>query len=232
LQSFAMEDSRILKYFEGKTIFITGASGFLAKIFLEKILRLQPKVKKIFLLLRPTTEKTIEERLHEEIFSSELFRVLNERNSPEVNHVLFAKVIPVCGDIVKENVGITDSELRDEMWGAIDIFVNSAATTRFDERYDVALGINALGALNVEKFARNCAKLEMLLHVSTAFVSGNKLGLIQEKPFQMGETLHGATIPYLDINMEKRIAEERLRELQNLNVTEKEITRAMRDLGI
>ncbi|MFX6533326.1 SDR family oxidoreductase, partial [Acinetobacter baumannii] len=123
-------------------------------------------------------------------------------------------------------------ELRDEMWGAIDIFVNSAATTRFDERYDVALGINALGALNVEKFARNCAKLEMLLHVSTAFVSGNKLGLIQEKPFQMGETLHGATIPYLDINMEKKIAEERLKELQNLNVTEKEITRAMRDLGI
>ncbi|MFX6572753.1 SDR family oxidoreductase, partial [Acinetobacter baumannii] len=204
----------------------------LAKIFLEKILRLQPKVKKLFLLLRPTTEKSVEQRLQEEIFGSELFRVLKERNGPDANSDLFAKVIPVCGDVANENLGIVGSELRDEMWHEIDIIVNSAATTKFDERYDLALGINAMGTMNVEKFARKCAKIEMLLHVSTAYVSGNKVGLIQEKPFEMGETLPGAKIQYLDINMEKQIVEEKLKELQILNATEKEITRVMKDLGI
>lgn len=34
-------------------------------------------------------------------------------------------------------------------------------------RYDVALGINALGAKHVINFAKECGKVEMLVHVST-----------------------------------------------------------------
>ncbi|KAL8479872.1 hypothetical protein ACS0TY_026714 [Phlomoides rotata] len=119
------------------------------------------------------------------------------------------------------------------MWEEIDIIVNSAAITKFDERYDVAFGINALGAMHVRDFAIKCSKLEMLLQVSTAFVHGTQAGLILEKPFHMGETLPGAKITYLDINTEKAIIEERLRALQtDLNSTEKDIARAMKDLGI
>lgn len=36
-----------------------------------------------------------------------------------------------------------------------------------DYRYDLSLNINALGAKHVLDFAKKCAKLEMLLHVST-----------------------------------------------------------------
>ncbi|KAL0417611.1 UNVERIFIED_CONTAM: Alcohol-forming fatty acyl-CoA reductase [Sesamum radiatum] len=57
-------------------------------------------------------------------------------------------------------------------------------------------------------------------------------GLIPEQPIHMGETLPGAKISYLDINMEKKIVEEKLRELQALNATKKEITTVMKDLGI
>ncbi|KAL0369546.1 UNVERIFIED_CONTAM: Alcohol-forming fatty acyl-CoA reductase [Sesamum angustifolium] len=57
-------------------------------------------------------------------------------------------------------------------------------------------------------------------------------GLIPEQPIHMGETLPGAKISYLDINMEKKIVEEKLRELQTLNAAQKEITSVMKDLGI
>ncbi|KZV48119.1 fatty acyl-CoA reductase 3 [Dorcoceras hygrometricum] len=226
-----MDESEIFKHFEGKTILITGATGFLAKIFLEKTLRVQPNVKKLFLLIRPTTERSVERRLHEEILGLDLFRVLREGMGDDWSS-LVEKVIPVPGDISVDNLGILDSVLRHNMLQEIDIIVNSAATTTFDERYDVALGINALGAMHVEKFARGCSKLETLLHVSTAYVHGNAVGLTPERAFRKGETLDGAKISYLDINMETKIAQERLRELQTQNATEKEITRAMKDLGI
>ncbi|XP_075512765.1 fatty acyl-CoA reductase 1-like [Primulina tabacum] len=227
-----MEDTEIVRYFEGKTIFITGATGFLAKIFLEKILRVQPNVKKLFLLIRPTTKRSIEQRLHEEILGIDLFRVLRERMGEDLISLL-EKVVPIPGDISHDNLGILDSGLKHNMLQEINIIVNSAATTNFDERYDVALGINALGATNVENFARKCSKLETLLHVSTAYVQGkNGVGPIPERAFRKGDTLDGAKISYLDINTEMKIAKERLRELQTQNATEKEITRAMKDLGI
>lgn len=52
-----------------KTILITGGSGFLGKVLIEKILRKTPEVKKIYLLLR--AKKGKEPRLRiDDIFSS------------------------------------------------------------------------------------------------------------------------------------------------------------------
>ncbi|GFQ03241.1 fatty acyl-coa reductase 1 [Phtheirospermum japonicum] len=68
----------------------------------------------------------------------------------------------------------------------------------------------------------------MLLHVSTAYVHGTRTGLILEKPFHMD----GSEIPNLDIDEEKKIIDEKLQELQFQKLTEKEITSAMKDLGI
>ncbi|KAL0369545.1 UNVERIFIED_CONTAM: Fatty acyl-CoA reductase 3 [Sesamum angustifolium] len=218
----------IVQYFEDKTLFISGATGFLARMALEKILHVQPKVKKIFVLIRAKPEMSIQQRLQDEILNLELFRVVNEkfgRNALE-------KVVPVAGDTSMENLGITNSEVREEIWRDVDIIISSAATTKFDERYDLALGINTLGALHVGNFARKCSKLKMLLHVSTAYVHGMRVGLIPEVPFHMGQTLPGAQIPCLDINTEKKIVEERLRQLHTLNSTPKQITSAMKDLGI
>ncbi|KAK6138177.1 hypothetical protein DH2020_028061 [Rehmannia glutinosa] len=194
-------------------------------VFLEKILRVQPNVKKIFLLIRETSKRSAEQRLQEEVVDIELFRVLREKwGEEDFNSILLPKIIPVSGDVSHENLGIADSELREEMWREIDIIVNSAATTKFDERYDVAFGINVLGAIHVQDFARKCPKLEMLLHVST--------GLIQEKPLHMGETLAGSEIPILDMDEEKKIIEERLKGIQTQKLTDKDISRVMKDLGV
>ena len=46
----------------------------------------------------------------------------------------------------------------------------------------------------------------------------------------MGETLNG--VSGLDINIEKKVVEEKLNELRLQGASEKEITRAMKDLGI
>lgn len=60
---------RISQCFIGKTIFITGGSGFLGKVLIEKLLRKCPDIEKIYLLLRPKKGSSPKQRI-ETIFSS------------------------------------------------------------------------------------------------------------------------------------------------------------------
>ena len=53
----------IIQFFEGKNIFVTGASGFLGKVLLEKLLRSCPDVGNIFVLVRPKKGKEPNERV-------------------------------------------------------------------------------------------------------------------------------------------------------------------------
>uniref|UniRef100_A0A5B7BPA9 Fatty acyl-CoA reductase n=1 Tax=Davidia involucrata TaxID=16924 RepID=A0A5B7BPA9_DAVIN len=225
-----MELGSVVQFLENRTILVTGATGFLAKIFVEKILRVQPNVKKLYLLLRAADTKSASQRFHNEVIAKDLFRVLKEKWGANLNSLISEKVTPVAGDITYENLGVKDTNLLEEMWREVDVVVNLAATTNFDERYDVTLDINTMGAKHVLNFAKKCLKIKLLLHVSTAYVSGEKEGLILENPYYMGETLNGAS--GLDIDVEKKVVEERLNELQAEEATEKAITMAMKDLGI
>ncbi|KAJ4724785.1 Fatty acyl-CoA reductase [Melia azedarach] len=226
-----MELGSVLHFLQNKTILVTGATGFLAKIFLEKILRVQPNVKKLYLLLRAADAKAATVRFRNEIIGKDLFRVLKEKSGSQFNSIISEKIALVPGDISREDLGLHQySNLREEMLNELDVVINLAATTNFDERYDVALGINTLGAKHVLSFAKKCAKLKVLVHVSTAYVAGEKSGLILENSYAMGETLNGAT--GLDIDMEKKVIEQELNELQAEAATEEEITVAMKDLGI
>ncbi|XP_031100999.1 fatty acyl-CoA reductase 3-like [Ipomoea triloba] len=222
-----MELGSALQFLDNTTILVTGAAGFLAKIFVEKILRVQPNVKKLYLLLRAADTEAALQRFNTEIMGKEIFQILKEKCE---NSVILEKVTVVAGDVSCENLGVKDSHLLTRMLSEVDAVVNLAATTKFDERYDVALGINTMGPKHVLDFAKKCPKLRILLHVSTAYVSGIKEGLIAETPYKMGEALNGKS--GLDIDEEKRVIEEALRDLTRDNASQESITSAMKDLGI
>jgi len=60
-----MTEGGIREFFKGKTIFITGGSGFMGKVLLEKLLYSCSDLKEIFLLMRPKRGKTGEQRVQE-----------------------------------------------------------------------------------------------------------------------------------------------------------------------
>ncbi|KAG7559649.1 NAD(P)-binding domain superfamily [Arabidopsis thaliana x Arabidopsis arenosa] len=93
-----------------------------------------------------------------------------------------------------------------------------------------ALGINTLGAANAVNFAKRCAKVKVFVHVSTAYVCGEKSGLVMETPYRMGETLNGAI--GLDINQEQKLVNEKLSQLQATGALPETITQAMKDYGL
>lgn len=226
----AMEFGSIIGSLENKTILVTGSTGYLAKLFVEKILRVQPDVKKLYLLIRAVDTEAAKQRLQDEIIAKEVFRVVRKTYGEALDSFISSKVTTLAGDVIYENLGIQDSEMMEELWKETNIIANVAANTRFDERYDVALSANTFGSKNAIDFAKKCANLEMFLHVSTAYVCGEGSGLITEKPFDMGESLNGT--PGLDIQQEQRLVNQTLKELRAMNATKQEEAEVMKELGM
>ncbi|GBP82272.1 Putative fatty acyl-CoA reductase CG5065 [Eumeta japonica] len=59
-------DSEIQKFYAGATVLVTGGTGFLGKLLLEKLLRSCPDIEKILLLVRPKKNKDPCTRLQEQ----------------------------------------------------------------------------------------------------------------------------------------------------------------------
>lgn len=133
--------------------------------------------------------------LNAQILNTELFRCLREMHGGHYKDFTMRKIVPVVGNIEEDNIGI-GTELVHEISKEVDVIINSAANTVFDERfipmtqksafiyifiynciqsesdvkfcrYDVALDINTLGPSKLMNFARRCEKLKLFLHVST-----------------------------------------------------------------
>ncbi|KAI3695083.1 hypothetical protein L1987_78071 [Smallanthus sonchifolius] len=165
-----------------------------------------------------------------EVIEKDLFKVIKQKHGTNIHTFISEKVTPVAGDISLENLGVTDIDLLNEMRRQVEVVVSSAATTKFDERYDVAFAINALGVKHVSSFVNECTNIKLLLHVSTAYVSGERSGIILETPFKMGETLNGKN--NLNIKEEKKMILETHRQLVIEKANEEAISSAMKNFGI
>ncbi|CAI8616327.1 unnamed protein product, partial [Vicia faba] len=224
-----MNSGKMQDFLKGKTILVTGATGFLAKVFIEKILRIQPEIQKLYLLLRASNTDLAAHRLQNEVFEIDLFRILRGELGEDFNSFISKKVVAIAGNVAIENFGIEDEKIFEE----IDVLIHSAASTKFDERFDISMGVNTKGALHALDFAKNCKKLKAFVHISTAYVCGDgnyEDGFVREKAFEMGESLKG--ISKLDIHNEMNLLDKKIAELQAMNADSNTMKFALKDYGM
>ncbi|HWN80921.1 MAG TPA: fatty acyl-CoA reductase, partial [Candidatus Udaeobacter sp.] len=169
--------SSVRRFLRDRTLLVTGATGFVAKGLVEKLLR-SAEVRRIYLLIRPTRHATVEERLEREVLASPAFNRLREIHGARFAAVMRDKVVAVSGDLTLDHLGI-DAERYAELTSEVDIVINSAATVVFDEQLDLALELNTFGPQRMLEFAKDC-KQAIFLHVSTAYVNGQRTGVVPE----------------------------------------------------
>jgi len=165
-------NSPISQFFDNKTVFITGATGFMGKVLVEKLLR-STNVKKLLLLIRP--KKGVETKLRlASLLESKVFdRIRDEDKS------LLEKVEALNGDIVEDEFGL-DEESKEIIKEEVNIIFHSAATVRFDEDLTKSVAMNVRAVSSLMSLAREIKELEALVDVSTAYCNCD-LKYIEEK---------------------------------------------------
>nr|BAK04141.1 predicted protein [Hordeum vulgare subsp. vulgare] len=131
-----LDDAKITEYFRNKSVLITGATGFLGKILVEKILRVQPDVKRIYLPLRAADSAAAKQRVESEVFGKELFGLLREFHGAGFDAFVKEKVVALAGDVTCEGFGVCAETLQElRLNDELNVIINGAATTNFYERY-------------------------------------------------------------------------------------------------
>ena len=149
-----------------------------------KILTALPDIQKIYLLIRSRTDTTgkhtsAQERLENELLTSGVFASLRRIHGENFDAWAQQKLVAVEGDLTHEHLGFSDAEyqrLQDE----VQVFINIAGLVDFDPPFDDSLWGNTFAAKHVVSFARGCQDA-VFLHVSTAYVCGDKPGRVPEE---------------------------------------------------
>ncbi|RCN27572.1 hypothetical protein ANCCAN_26693 [Ancylostoma caninum] len=155
---------RVKDVYSDRCILLTGSTGFLGKVLVEKILWAVPNVGQIFLLIRPAKGMSPKERL-ENVLKDPLFNRIRE-HKPH----MFSKLVPISGDLMEDNLGLNQHDMQN-ICDEVSIVIHSAATVKFDEQLKDAVEMNVVGTTRLVALCHKMKNLVALVHVSTAYAN-------------------------------------------------------------
>lgn len=152
--STSSSSSSVVDFFRGKSILVTGATGFVGKVLLEKLLRSCPEVSTIYLLMRPGARdgKSPAARL-KDLFASRAFSF-----SPVA--LPFEKVVALSGDMTKPGLGLSPED-RQTIVENVDVIFHSAATVKFHGPLKDFIAQNVLGTEAVMQLGEEMKHLKV-----------------------------------------------------------------------
>ncbi|XP_057371715.1 putative fatty acyl-CoA reductase CG5065 [Daphnia carinata] len=157
-----MEQLSIPEFYKGRSVFITGATGFMGKVLVEKLLRSCPGIERIYLLMRPSKGQSVECRL-QDLINNQIFDTVRKQ---QLN--VMSKLTATAGDVTLPGLGLSVSDMH-LLIENVSIVFNSAATIKFNEELKDAIEMNVKGPMQLLNICRQMKRLEAFVHVSTAF---------------------------------------------------------------
>ena len=199
----------------GKRLLLTGSTGFLAKVVLEKLIRTVPDLKGVILLIRGGRDGNARERFTRQVAASSIFDTLRAERGPWLDRFFDEQVECVTGEVTEAHFGLGAERFLD-LAARTDLVINAAASVNFREPLDQALAINTLSLHQLTALAR--AADAPLVQVSTCYVNGYRQGDILEDsaappgraPLARGRDGHYA-VDALAARLQDRIARVRAR---------------------
>lgn len=114
------------------------------------------------------------ERFKREVVESPCFDKLREKYGNDFDSFFFSRVKPVAGDLSLPNLGLSEED-TETITKNTKVFINCAASVDFVINVDTALMTNIYGTMRMLELAQKCPEPPNFVHISTAFVSSNRL---------------------------------------------------------
>ncbi|KAF6208949.1 hypothetical protein GE061_014692 [Apolygus lucorum] len=168
---------RVRDYYKGKNVLVTGATGLMGKALVEKLLRSCPEIGNIYCIIRTKRGQDPQERWTQTT-DCMLFDQL-KKEAPES----LAKVIVLPGESAAENFGLSDEHLK-IIIDNVNIVYHGAASINFSDTIVRAVKLNMKNTLSLLEISRRIKKLELFVHVSTAYSNFPRTGEIKEEVYE------------------------------------------------
>ncbi|PJD91415.1 MAG: hypothetical protein CK424_07280 [Legionella sp.] len=141
-----------------KNIFLTGCTGFLGAHLLQELCAYS-HINNIYCLVRAESVDEAKHRIEESIHKHQL------------NDCNFQKIIPIAGDLSKENLGISDDEFI-KIAQTIDLIFHNGAQVNHILNYDMLRATNVLATKEIIKLA-SIFKIKPIYFISTLSAACN-----------------------------------------------------------
>lgn len=164
------------QFYVEKTIFITGGSGFMGKVMIEKLLYSCSDVKEVIILMRPKRGKSASERVEDFVNVPAFSRIMKDK--PEV----MRKISPVFGDVCAVNLGLNDEQLT-KVVTSTEIVLHMAASLKLEATLKPNIQTNLTATKYALDLAMQMKKLVQFVHLSTAFCCEDQ-DVLQEKVYE------------------------------------------------
>nr|XP_022904425.1 fatty acyl-CoA reductase 1-like [Onthophagus taurus] len=168
--------SPITEFYTGKTVLVTGATGYMGKVLLEKLVRSFPDIKKIYILIRSKKGCTPQERV-KQLTNGIIFTFHN------VNEKAYDKIEAISGDFMMENLNLSEID-KEKLIEEVSIVFHVAASIRMNLPLKEAVITNTTSTYQLFKLCMNMKILQAFVHVSTAFCNV-EIDYMEEKIYPM-----------------------------------------------
>ncbi|OZJ02375.1 hypothetical protein BZG36_04432 [Bifiguratus adelaidae] len=185
--SIVGQGSPVQAFYQGKSILVTGVTGFIGKAVLWKcITSIGRQVDTIYVLIRNggATRRgvaTAKERLASEFYSNLIFTSLPS----DLQQLAHEKIRPIPYDLSAPDLAISPIH-REEMIEKVNVVIHCAAATTITERLDLAFEANTLGTVRMMDLADTFNSVDAFVYLSSTYLSSSiEDGVFQEKVYPM-----------------------------------------------
>ncbi|EFO89929.1 hypothetical protein GCK72_023845 [Caenorhabditis remanei] len=158
--------------YAGSSVLLTGGTGFLGKVIVEKLLWTIDEIENIYLMIRTRKGKNPNERLagllHDPLFN----------RIRQIKPDAFNKLVAVGGDMMVENLGMDPEDMK-LIRDNVNVVIHSAATVKFDEHLRAAVTMNVIGTKRIIDLCHQIKDLKVLVHVSTAYANCDRFETVE-----------------------------------------------------
>jgi glycerol-3-phosphate O-acyltransferase len=154
-------ETRLNDALANRVLLLTGATGFVGKVTLARLLAVAPSVRRVYVLVRARRGQSAAARFEATVLQSEALAAVRD--------VAISKCVVVAGDAAQ--AGVLDAATRRDVLDSVEVIVNCVGSLNYAEDLAAAVAANVRTAHHLIEFAQRIRSLRLFIHLSSAFVA-------------------------------------------------------------